>query len=104
MADHTPGPPVRYEFDEHGGYDCMSSGYRVLDAAGRTCVTVDTKEFRRARMMESCEPLEEAEALARLIAAAPDMLAALKTVKGFDIYHGVLRFVDAAVAKAEGRS
>lgn len=115
MVDHIPGPPVRYEFDEHGGYDCMSAGYRVLDADGRTCVTVDTRDYRSARMMKSCTPLEEAEALARLIAAAPDLLQAGKylAVKLADAYRiakcdpakceAIISFV-MAVDKVEGRS
>lgn len=44
------------------------------------------------------------DANASLIAAAPGMLAALKLISGMDIYHEALAVVDAAIAKAEGRS
>lgn len=41
---------------------------------------------------------------AHLIAAAPEMYAALKLAQGVDIHPEVLAAVDAAVRKAEGRS
>lgn len=46
---------------------------------------------------------EEADANARLIAAAPDMLEALKGVDGFGA-NAAFDAVRAAIAKAEGRS
>ena len=45
---------------------------------------------------------EETSANANLIAAAPDMYAALKMVSGMDLHHEVLAVVDAAMRKARG--
>lgn len=54
----------------------------------------------------SGDTFAESAANARLIAAAPEMLAALKIVSNYNISPspspGVLRLVDAAIAKAEG--
>ena len=72
-SKHTPGPWELGEFDELLGYDCMTGGVRsgpaVLDGRDygqRTCAEIS--EEGKVRMMAD----------ARLIAAAPDLLAALK--------------------------
>lgn len=101
MSTHTPGP---WRIDELLGpivYD--STGQRVADCQPRL------RADGRSR------PRGEQHANARLIAASPELLAALKAF--FDIHHGaglldidvskLQRAIDearAVVAKAEGRS
>lgn len=77
MAQHTPGP-------------WKASGNGVH--AGSRCVAITHMEPREQRIDD-----------ALLIAAAPEMLAALKIISGLDIHHEALRIVDAAIVKAEGR-
>lgn len=100
-ASHTPGP---WRIDDedadeiniigHPEWRCSRNGvYGEWDVA-----TVADLGFD----FEGGGP--EALANARLIAAAPDMLAALKLISGMDIYHEALAIVDAAIAKAEGRA
>lgn len=60
------------EFDEMGGYDCMTSAYKV------GTVLIDGRNYGQ----QSCDPLtaaqfQEMTADARLICAAPDLLEAL---------------------------
>ncbi len=73
VMPHTPGPWKLWEFDEHLGYDCMTGGIRsgpaVLDGSDygqKRCAEIDPDA--KARMLAD----------AALIAAAPDMLAALE--------------------------
>jgi hypothetical protein len=89
MNRHTPGPW------QYNGFvtDSDFSGWRVY---------LPTK-YRRAITVEGTSAAE-ADANARLIAAAPDLLAALKAVVAFTGAHGG-PYADAraAIAKAEGR-
>ena len=66
------------EFDDHGGYDCMTSAYDILIKAREydPIATLDTGDY--ADTEGSHGKSIEAEANARLIAAAPDMYEALK--------------------------
>ena len=41
--------PLSCEYDETGGYDCMSSGYDILDATGNTICTIDVGDIERDR-------------------------------------------------------
>lgn len=93
MAQHTPGPWYRSTSGRYIRYDMPPmTGANVcdLDVFGG--------------------PPDEAEANARLIAAAPDLLAACKLVvacyKGTTAHEQVPAWeaVLAAIAKAEGRS
>jgi len=92
MAKHTPGP---WEVEMPGPRDQIQA-IAVYGPAedGRTEIAWDVKR----------------EANARLIAAAPDLLEALKAVEEFeaptaDLRSGgetILRTIRAAIAKAEG--
>lgn len=98
MSKHTPGP-------------------WKLDATTLEITTSDEVEARIAMIDgDNCD-WSQAEADARLIAAAPEMLEALKTAKetirawhgpnAWDIYDRVspeMRLINEAIAKAEGRS
>jgi hypothetical protein len=96
MSGHTSGPWLVEEYDEYGGYDCMSGGIKAgpiyLDAAnyGQTDRTIVP---------------EQMIADARLIAAAPELLEALK--RRIDPRHISTLVEDDAdrelVAKAEAR-
>jgi hypothetical protein len=72
-TSHTPGPWALGEFNEHLGYDCMTSGVRAgqavldgMDYGQKLCEEIS--EEGKARMLAD----------ARLIAAAPDLLASLE--------------------------
>lgn len=88
---HTPGPWFVSNGDllrvarSNGGSPIVVAGVHKIGSRGGACLG---------------DPL----ANARLIAAAPDLLEALKMVSGVDLHHEVLAAVDAAIAKAEGRS
>jgi O-acetyl-ADP-ribose deacetylase (regulator of RNase III) len=69
---HTPGP---WEFDESNFGVCSRHGYGLLDSLGETLgVTVHTTDVFGL-------PVEEAEANAKLIVAAPELLAALRRIR-----------------------
>ncbi|MEN6665525.1 MAG: hypothetical protein ABFD85_16170 [Phycisphaerae bacterium] len=89
MSGHTPGPWVYKGFV----VDSDFSGWRVY---------LPTK-YRRVIDVEGTSAAE-ADANARLIAAAPDLLAALKAVVAFTGAHGG-PYADAraAITKAEGK-
>ena len=93
-ATHTPGP-WRFEWDGRPTWSCVR--HRVK-GEWQVAVTDDLID----------EHPEESEANARLIAAAPELLAALKealyAVTEIDNAHKSLRQMRAAIAKAEGRS
>lgn len=97
MSKHTPGP---WEID---------SGMRTaINKGGKHVAMVS---FYKDGTPNSVDEIEH-EANARLIAAAPEMLEALKAVRAADDTHrlaeipGMPRIVrivvDAAIAKAEG--
>ncbi len=72
VMPHTPGPWKIGEFDEHLGYDCMTCGVRAGPAV------LDGSDYGQKRCAEIA-PEAKARMLAdaSLIAAAPDLLAAL---------------------------
>lgn len=110
-SKHTPGP---WHYDS---WKYINPGTGAID---RTVPVVVTAKFRIAEMASDegndnpyTIPLSEAEANARLIAAAPDLLEACKQIKAAYAHltpyeHGeeaekALDAIDAAIAKAEGR-
>lgn len=104
MAQHTPGPwRANAEF-----------GYDIETADGHFQIATVRDESDDLLLDRQYAPIpSEADANARLIAAAPDLLQALKTARLYSLecqvqhgsteyvsFHGVL---DAAIARAEGR-
>lgn len=99
MAKHTPGP---WKFFESTGGDY----YRVMQA--------DDPDISRIALVEVFAPTdtegdmeEHGKANAHLIAAAPDLLAALKCAKteleylGYKATGILLHEINAAISKAE---
>lgn len=102
---HTPKPWILGEYDAALGYDCMTGGVK----AGP--VYLDGARYGQGPG-EDIEPdqLERMMADGRLIAAAPDLLEALKGVEPYleedpdddGDYNERVRAVRAAIAKARG--
>ena len=99
-AKHTPGPWMSqglcYEGEERGSCCIVGENLGGLVAAALPWTTeLDEGDFPRV------------EANARLIAAAPDMLAALREARSFmmapaeDLLWSVIGRLDAAISKAE---
>lgn len=84
---HTPGP---WE---------VSMGEDVRAENGRWVA----KMYSQGSISDAARIVAESEANARLIAAAPELLAALKGMLDPDGYTPVLAIARAAIAKAEGK-
>ena len=101
MSKHTPGPWLR---DGRTVYALQHGGWRKGEEL------LVNRFFTHIQRVPDCTD-EEAEANARLIAAAPELLEALKDlVRRYDPYamtgptegERVLAQAEAAIAKAEG--
>ncbi len=97
MSKHTPGP-------WRVGYGFMESG--VFSADGKTLVAGTHGSARNWRRQEQ---IAEQDANARLIAAAPELLAALMGLRlyvdpmmGGEEVDNAIRAANAAIAKAKG--
>jgi|KBSMisStaDraftv2_1062788.scaffolds.fasta_scaffold514951_3 hypothetical protein len=100
MSKHTPGPWTTKRGD-HGGYSVESNGRLTYPASKAICTV---RPYPR-----TAEAHGEAEATARLIAAAPDLLKALLTIakiasEGRESDIDIESIARAAIAKAEDRS
>jgi hypothetical protein len=73
---HTPGP-WHTEFNVYGGYDCMTDAWDIKDATDASIVAVDLADYGQPYNDRPWRS-EVAEANARLIAAAPELLEALR--------------------------
>ena len=43
--------PLSVEYDETGGYDCMSSGYNIRDKNGDLIITIDVNDIEPDRAL-----------------------------------------------------
>jgi len=88
MSKHTPGP------------------WKVKDCRPDVSTRQVWTDESRGSVMIATTGGTDKEANARLIAAAPDLLEALRCVQGHYAIEGTHlgRQVDAAIAKAEGRT
>lgn len=113
---HTLGPWTA-EFSEDGGYDCMTSAWHIAGCAGRQpapIATIDLAHYGQQRHVGNIPELSRAtaEADARLIAAAPELLDALRAFCGdyectplqIPELQAAYRHALTIIAKAEGRS
>jgi len=112
-AQHTPGP-WRYEAaGEQRADNDMRHG--VVAECNDLWVAACYRSGTSAPNEKSSQAEAEAEANARLIAAAPDLLAASqqamlaftfngKTAQGRALHQDALRKIRAAIARAEGRT
>lgn len=102
---HTPGPWEYIPGTEHHGPYVMSYVGDVCD-----CYTMSNPNAASVRNGGESYPIsfqgEEADANARLIAAAPEMLDALKqareALKGHDPEWPYMKAIRAAISKATG--
>ena len=78
MTDKHASEPWTIEFDEHGGYDSLTVGIRVGPALLDGCQY--GQEWTGAGADLTAEQKARMEADARLIAAAPCLLATLETL------------------------
>ena len=65
------------EFDESGGYDCMTAAFRLSDGE-KTVATIDLLDLGQKSCGDYAGCVEEARKFANLFSAAPDLLAALQ--------------------------
>lgn len=99
MTTHTPGPWRALPEVLTGGIHHVGGRSPIVMKEGRKIACVSRS--LDARIKDG--PCKEAEANARLIAAAPDLLAALKLVVeqgNLDVW--LAKQARAAIAKAEG--
>jgi hypothetical protein len=90
---HTPGPWQVFEEAALDYRPCTIFGAEGGSQVAMCC------GGGRVRAID--KPEERANAL--LIAAAPELLEALKMMRDVDMHHNLLAVVDAAIAKATGR-
>ena len=94
-------------FRENGGCDCMTDSFDIT-RDGRIIAEVDLRLFGQDNCKEATqEQLQEGRKVADIIAAAPDMLAALKEAREAlshppFVNSPTLKTIDAAIAKAKG--
>lgn len=102
--------PWKAEFDEFAGYDSMSAGWRINDSTGQQVALVDYRHCPGWDYFDAT-PIPEADAVAHLIEAAPDLLAVAKkflaTMREVEMgitksYAEVADMAEAAIAKARG--
>lgn len=62
-------PPFRIEFDETGGYDCMSSAYVIYDLRNKTVCKIDVTDYTESNDWDTLhsECPEAAEIAERLL-------------------------------------
>ena len=67
-----PSGPWKLEFDEHGGYDCMTAGWKIQTQNGVTLFVIDLGDFHQDE--------EVARAIAQLTHTAPELLKVLQEI------------------------
>ena len=95
--------PLTHEFVETGGYDCMTDAFYVK-RDGKTVAVLDQSDFGQ-RHLNYSGPDAEAESLARLFAAAPDLLRVLQFIlidANSEIDYEARLIIEKAIAKARG--
>lgn len=58
--------PFYYEYEECGGYDCMSSAYKIYNSKGDLLATIDLSDIEPDRAKCEYGQSEKGEVLAKL--------------------------------------
>lgn len=112
MTKHTPGPWINKHWNNGGDIDIGSIHWHSSGTERALCRVHCPLTAEDGGMSATPIDIQEAEANARLIAAAPELLAALRMFVLLDprCHHGVEHCGEcaaclghAAIAKAEGR-
>lgn len=86
MQGFTPGPWIATEYNDMGGYDCMTGAIWIEQAGDPrrlSIATLDGGHYGQAHCHPiPAEGLTRMEANARLIAAAPELYAIVQQVAG----------------------
>lgn len=99
MTQHTPGPWYAVQFEKNARYQIVNQAARLSQSGARFIAEL------RGPLWPGVPQGPEIDANANLIAAAPDLLAALKAVVELsDRKHDAWDAAKAAIAKAEGRA
>jgi hypothetical protein len=107
----TAGPWIA-EFGENSGYDCMTDAWHISGVVGggwpAPIATVDLSHYGQSTRNRDIPEMSKrhAEADARLIAAAPELYAALCAMcdaKNDEEDAAAMSLTIGALAKAEGR-
>ena len=84
MSGYTKGPWVAGDYDENGGYDCMSGGVEIRNTSSDSVIaTLDVVDFGADTFEHKTEFIDLVVSAANLIAAAPMMYEALKEAHAF---------------------
>jgi hypothetical protein len=71
--------PWLAKFQENGGYDCITDSINIVDAVGETVAEIDLRHYEQKRSgLLDMPSIRNAHKRAQLIAAAPQLLAALR--------------------------
>lgn len=103
---HTPGP-WRADFGEDRGYDCMTDAWHISGLVGggwpAPIATIDLSHYGQSRRTKDIPEISKrhAEADARLISAAPDLLRAAKVTAAF--HRGVIAALTIAIERGGNR-
>ena len=112
MSGYTKGPWVAGDYDENGGYDCMSGGVEIRNTSSDSVIaTLDVVDFGADTFEHKTEFIDLVVSAANLIAAAPDMYEALKEMeRTYNELNEATQESEAAclvardaIAKAEGK-
>lgn len=74
---------------------------REQEDCGEDKLSVETED---GYFIAQVDPGHSQEANAKLITAAPDLLAVLTKIRGYHVNHHVLHEIDAAITKATGEA
>jgi len=117
MSGYTKGPWEASDYDETGGYDCMSGGVEIRNTSTDSVIAIlDAVDFGADTFEHKLEVIASVVSVAHIIAAAPDMYEALKGVlhavdiglvnirsQDREVFGQLLTEVNAALSKAEGK-
>lgn len=102
MDGFTPGPWTA-EFCEFGGYDCMSDAWDIV-SGNRVVAVLDLRHYGQEACSDASDALKaKVGANARLMAAAPELLALVKVFAAGEEVEDDLDAAHGLIARIEGR-